>query len=547
MNFRWAWRASALGSGRRSVTRRRNGFRPALDGSRPLEERVLAAVDVLTYHNDLARTGQNLAETQLTATTVSAATFGKVGQVKVDGQVYAQPLVKTGVDVPGKGVRDLVFVATEHDSVYAFDANTLEPIWHVSFIDPSRGITTVPMEDLQDHSLNPEAGITSTPVIDPATGTIYVVSRIKITQGNSASYEQHLHALDVATGAEKFGGPTRIAATVKGKGIDSKKGFVSFDPLRENNRPGLLLLNGVVYAAFASIGDIQPYHGWLLGFDAQSLRLVTAFNTTPNGSEGGIWMSGGAPAVDAAGNIYLSVGNGTFSRGTNPTDLGSAVIKLSTRNNPLKAVDYFVPYNYRALNRADVDLGSGGIVLLPNLRKTDQPLLVTGGKMKGLFVLNRAKLGGFNAGGDQVYQFLRKGVHGIFSSPAYFNGKVYVVGAAPIPGIRQSLRSFAVTNNRLSATPKEGIPTYGWPGASPSISASGRSNGIVWTIDRGNDRNGILRAYDSEDVTRQLYDSTESGGRDTGSGFVKFSTPTIANGRVFVGGSSALTVYGLLG
>jgi hypothetical protein len=313
-----------------------------------LESRFLPSVNVLTYHNDLARTGDNLNETQLTPASVNANTFGQLFSYPVDGQIYGQPLVLTGVPIPGQGAHDLVIVTTQHDSVYAFDANSnaganAVPLWHDSFIDPANGITTVPSFQTGSADITPEIGITATPALDPATGTIYVVSKTQESRSDGFHWVQKLHALDVATGAEKLGGPVLLGDTVFNFGPDNGftdvtpisvpgtgdssngSGTVFFNALRENERDGLFLSGGVLYMSFTSHGDTQPYHGWVVGVNPQTLQIQSVYNTTPNGTEGAIWMSGGSPAVDQSGNIYFSTGNGTFDRGSSgPTALGPA-------------------------------------------------------------------------------------------------------------------------------------------------------------------------------------------------------------------------------
>ena len=318
-------------------------------------------VNVLTYHNDNARTGQNLKETILTPTNVSSASFGKLFTYAVDGYVYAQPLVMTRVSIPGKGVHDVVFVATEHDSVYAFDANSnTAPLWQVSFINPAAGITTVSSADVDCDDLVPEVGITSTPVIDPDSHTIYVSAKTKEVTTNGTAYYHRLHALDLATGAEKFGGPTTIQATVTGTGDGNDgAGQVPFDPLTQFNRAALLLNKGVVYVGSAAHCDNGPYHGWLIGCSAKTMKIGAFFNTTPNGGLGGIWQAGGGPATDSSGNIFVVTGNGTFDPAAN--DYGDSFLKLSTRKG-LEVADYFTPFNQQVLSDDDLDLGSGGPV-----------------------------------------------------------------------------------------------------------------------------------------------------------------------------------------
>src|SRR2546426_5535919 len=360
-------------------------------------------VNVLTYHNDNARAGQNTNETILTLANVNVTSFGKLFSQVVDGYVYAQPLYVANLAIPGKGTHNVLFIATEHDSVYAFDADdnlgaNAAPLWQVSFIDPAAGVTTVPTEDTgEGGDLIPEIGITSTPVIALTTGTIYVEAKTKETAGTTR-YVHRLHALEITTGAEKLGGPVVIQAVIPGNGDgDDGLGHVPFNPLRQLNRPGLLLLNGVIYLAFASHGDQSPYHGWVLAYAAPTLQQVGAYNTTPNGGLGGIWQAGGGLAADAGGNIYFETGNGTFS--TNNLDnaannFGDSFIKLSTTNG-LAVADYFTPFDQDVLEAFDLDLGSGGAVVLPEgVGSATHPRLFGGsGKGGAVYPLDRGDLG----------------------------------------------------------------------------------------------------------------------------------------------------------
>ena len=384
-------------------------------------------VSVLTYQNDNSRTGQNTNETILTPTTVNSNSFGLLFNLPVDGFVYAQPLVLTNVLIPGQGKHNIVFVVTEHDSVYAFDAQTNStPLWHTTFINPSAGVTTVPTSDVGSQNIVPEIGITSTPVIDPATGTIYIEAKTKEVTNNVASYVHRLHALDVTTGAEKFGGPVVIQATVPGTGDGTAAGQVLFAPLAQLNRSALLLVNGAVYIAFASHNDTPPFHGWLFGYDAQTLQQVSVFNTTPNGSEGGIWMTGAGPAADALGNIFFTTGNGTFdtnySSATNDSLAGSFV-KLSTTNG-LAQADFFRPHNQAFLDSQGEYLGSGGLALLPDSAGSTAhaQLMVASGKSGNLYLVDRNNLGQFNSAGDNLVAEELNGVLSpCYSSPAIFN------------------------------------------------------------------------------------------------------------------------------
>ena len=504
-----------------------------------LEPRLLLAVDVLTYHNDNGRTGDNLAETTLTPTNVNAASFGKLGQVAVDGLVYAQPLIKTGVLLPDGTTHDLVFVATEHDSVYAFDANTLALVWQDSFINPAFGVTSVPSTDLGAQAVTPEVGITSTPVIDPSSNTIYVVSMTRtVLPSGSFSYAHQFHALDLATGAEKFGGPVTIQATVAGKGEGSVHGKVAFNSFRELQRSALLLSGGVVYVAFASYDDQTPFHGWVFGYNAHTLKRTTVLNVTPNGGEAGIWMSGDGPAADAAGRIYLATGN-----------YGDTVLKLVPTARGLQVADYFTPYNQKSLNVGDQDLGSGGVMLLPNQPGRLPHLMVAADKEGTLYLINRDNMGHFNARKNPIVQTIPGAMTQAFDTPAYFNGTIYYAGAglptSSNPSGGDSLRAFTIAGGKIKTTPKVSPIQLGYPGATPSISANGASNGIVWVVQNYSFA-AVLRAYDASDITHELYDSTQAGSRDLGGPSVKFAVPTVANGKVYVGGNGTLTLYGLL-
>jgi hypothetical protein len=535
---------------------RRPKFRPSVE---LLENRLAPSVSVLTYHNDNNRDGLNNQETSLTPANVKSSTFGRLFKVSVDGYVYAQPLVLTGVTVPGQGVHDLVFIATEHDSVYAFDANNPSngPIWQTSFINPSAGITTVPNGDVNTGDIVPEIGITGTPVIDDASGTLYVVAKTKENAGSSnPDYVQKLHALDVATGAEKFGGPVVIADTrwdgsnytyvsgpsVLGTGDGNVNGVVTFNALRENERSGLLMLKGVVYVSWASHGDNGPYHGWVVGFDAGTLQPVSVYNTTPNGGLGGIWMSGAAPAADTAGNIFLATGNGTFDVNSGGKDYGDSAIKLATSSG-LTAADYFTPFNQQNLNQADLDFGSGGVLLLPDQSGAHPHEMVIAGKEGKIYLIDRDNMGQFHAGRDAVVQSIAHALRGgAWSMAAYFNGFIYY------SGVNDGLKAFQVVNGILH--PKALARNLsGFPGSTPSISANGTTNGIIWLLQTdayGSSGPAILRAFDPKNLTTELYDSNQNAARDQLGGAVKFTLPTIANGKVYVGTKDGFAIFGLL-
>jgi hypothetical protein len=521
----------------------RRVYRPMLTEFEP-RQLLSGSVDVLTWHNDNARTGQNLDETTLTPSNVNAATFGKLFTDPVDGAIYAQPLVMTNLAIPGQGTHDVVFVATENDSVYAFDAdNPGVPLWHDSFIDPAAGITPIPTTQAWQDDLNPEVGITGTPVIDPTTDTLYVVSKVQVTTAAGTSYVMQLHALDVTTGAEKMGGPVTIQATVPGRGAGHVGKTVSFQAEWEIQRPGLLLENGVVYVAFSSLGDFGPYHGWVIGYNASNLQPVAVFNDTPNSNDrthnlGGIWMAGGGLAADPAGWIYLLTGSGEF----NPRQgsYSDAALKLSPT---LQVADYYAPTNTTHLDQDDLDLGSGGVILAPSVPGGLPNTLIGGGKDGTLDVLNTASLGGQKARNKNL-QAIANPSHGIFSTAAYSNGFVYIQAVGDV------LRQYVMINGKLFGPIAESSTSFGYPGATPSISSNNGANGIVWEIEhtgtRGVTGPAVLHAYNALNVSQQLYSSTQAGARDALGTAVKFTPPTIANGKVYVATATGLSVFGEL-
>ena len=506
-----------------------------------ITQQAAPSVSVLTYHNDNRRTGQNVNETILATANVNSSKFGKLFSLPVDGPIFAQPLYMPGVTV-GTQTHNLVFVATEHNSVYAWDADTASstPVWHASFINPAGGVTAIPCAEAAGNdcsTITPEFGITSTPVIDSSTGTLYVVASTKEVSGSTTSYVYRLHALSVTTGQEKFGGPVVLQA---------KSGSVSFVPIQHLQRPGLLLVNGVVYIGFGSHGDTSPWYGWLLGYSASTLAQVLAFNASPNAGDSGIWQSGAGPASDASGNIYFNTGNGGFDANTGGIDYGDSIVKLNSSGTVL---DYFTPYNQATLDATDADVGSSGLVLLPDQTGTYAHVLVGASKQGVIYSVNRDGMGKYNAASNQNIQTLAGlSSYGLFGSPAYWNGNVYFAAW------NDYLRAFQVSNGTLALTSHSSV-TLAFPGATPSVSSNGTSNGIVWIIQENvpndtvitNPPTAVLRAYDATNLATELYDSTQAtGNRDAAGGAVKFAVPTVANGKVYVGNSNQLTVYGLL-
>src|SRR5215469_7022902 len=404
-------------------------------------------VNVLTYQYDSTRSGVNQQETVLTPATVSASKFGKLFSQNVDGNIYGQPLYLAGVGIPGKGTHNLVYVATEHDSVYAFEADMhMAPLWHVSFL--STGATTVPAGDTGCGLIAPEIGITSTPVIDPQSGTIYVVAMTK----ESGNYVQRLHALDVTTGAEKPGSPVVVQASVPGMGEGGST--VMFQPKAYKQRPGLLLLNGVVYTLWSSHCDLGTYHGWIIGYDAHTLQQVSAYNDTQNGTEASFWMSGAAPAADAAGNIFVVAANGTNDTPSGGPDLGEGYIRLSTSGG-LSVADYFTPFNYVELNQNDVDTGSAGVSFLGDeAGSSAHPHLMAGaGKEGRIYLLDRDNLGQFNSSSDsQIVQSFSGEIGGLFGNPAYFNYMLYFCGSG------DQLKAFPVSSAQMATSAQSQSP-----------------------------------------------------------------------------------------
>ena len=496
-----------------------------------------ASGQVATSQYDNARTNATTVERVLTPSNVNAAQFGKVFTYRVDGDVYAQPLFLPRVGMGARGRHDVIYIATEHDSVYAFDAagNPPEPLWHVSFLESTA--TTVPANDVGCPFIAPEIGITPTPVIDAASGTIFVLARTKETSGRTFYYVQRLHALDVATGAEKYGGPVEIHARVKGTGAGSVDGMVSFDPLRELPRAGLALAGGQVYLTWGSSCDAKPYHGWVMAYDARTLKQTAALNTSPDANESGIWQSDMAPAVGADGSVYVVTGNGAFDAASGGRDYGDSVLKLTLRANQLTIADVFTPGNQELLNARDLDLGSGGPVLIP---AGSEHLLAIAGKQGPLHVLDATKLRG------EPLQVLPLG-RGIYSAPAYWNGHVFVLSSDDV------LKNFAVTGGRLSAEPvASGTMRFENPGAAPVVSSNGTRDGIVWLVETKvwnayrSTKPSVLHAYDASNISHELYNSEQNAGRDRGGVTVRFVIPTVANGRVYIGAKSEVDVYGML-
>ena len=501
-------------------------------------------LNVTTYHYDVERTGLNAKENTLTLQNVKSSTFGLLRTFPVDGKVDAQPLYLSNVVIGGQ-THNVLYVATEHDSVYAFDADTGAQLWKTSILEPNE--TTSGNHGCGQ--ISPEIGITSTPVIDRSAGpngTIFVVGMSKDASGH---YHQRLHALDVTTGAELAGSPTEIQASYPGNGENSSGGRVVFAPGQYAERVGLLLDNGVIYTGWTSHCDQQPYTGWLMGYSESTLHQTSVLNLTPNGSEGAIWMSGAGLAADSAGNIYFLDGNGTFDSTLNSNgfpshgDFGNAFLKVSTANNQLKVADYFEPYNTTAESNADQDLGSGGALVLPDLKDASgavHHLAVGAGKDGNIYVVNRDSMGKYNPQNNgALYQEIKGAISGVWSMPAYFNSTIYY-GA-----VGDTLKALPITNAKLATTASfRSTNTFPYPGTTPAISANGTRNGIVWAVE--NSSPAVLHAYNAATL-QEIYNSNQAAnGRDHFGNGNKFITPMIVNGKVFVGTRNSVAEFGLL-
>ncbi|MGA7765046.1 MAG: chitobiase/beta-hexosaminidase C-terminal domain-containing protein [Candidatus Sulfotelmatobacter sp.] len=516
-----------------------------------------AQVNVTTYHNDNARTGQNTQETILTPANVNSGQFGRLFSLTVDGWVYAQPLYLSNVNI-GVGTHNVLYVATEHDSLYAIDADKGTVYWQIS-LTPSGGSTVNSSSDLGCGDLVPEVGITGTPVIDTSTGTIYLVAKSKV----SGSLVQYLHAIDVVTSAEKFGGPVAIQATVPGTASDGNGITVSFSPHFENQRAALLLENGHVVIGWSSHCDISPWHGWVMSYSASTLAQEAAFNTSADGSANGVWMSGGGLAADSNRNIFFATGNGTWN-GT--TDYGDSIIKLgSPSGGKFPVLDYFTPYNQSSLSGGDTDVASGGLVLLPTL-PSGQQLLTQMGKEGKMYVIDRNNMGKYCvnqnppcSGNDpNIVEEIPGAAAGVWGTPAYWNGSVYWGGGSDGGG-PDTLKAFSFNANNsglISTSPtSESARAFSFSTPSPSISANGTANGILWGLDdsafgstcSGSSNCQVLYAYDATNLANMLYNSSQAANnRDVPGGAVKFATPIIANGKVYVGSQFKVSAYGAI-
>jgi hypothetical protein len=508
------------------------------------------APDVTTYHDDIARDGLNAQETILTLSNVNSTQFGKIGFDTVDGLVDAEPLYLANVTISGTA-RNVLYVATEHDSVYAFDADTGAQVWKTSIL--GSGETT--SDDRGCGQVTPEIGITSTPVIDRKQGADGALFTVGMSKDAGGIYHQRLHALDITTGAEIGMSPAEIAANYPGAGDGAVNGNVIFSAGQYKDRAALLLLNGNVYFGFSSHCDIRPYTGWVMAYSESTLQQIQLLNLTPNGSEGSIWMAGDGIAADSSGNLYFLDANGAFditfdengfpSRG----DFGNAIVKLST-SGKLAVADYFETFNTVMESDEDEDLGSGGEILLPDQKDAGgavHQLVVGAGKDRNIYVADRNNMGKFNANmpvDSNIYQNVTGALSGqVFSTPAFFNGVLYY-GA-----VGDFLKAFPMTNAKLAtASSSQSAVAFPYPGTTPSVSANGTQNGIVWALESGTSTAGVLHAYDATNLAHELYNSKQAAnGRDSFGNGNKYITPLIVNGKVYVGTPTGVAVFGLLG
>ncbi|MEM5338538.1 pyrrolo-quinoline quinone [Paraburkholderia azotifigens] len=500
------------------------------------------SADVLTYHNDPRRTGQYLAETTLTPANVNAASFGKVGFLSVDGKVDAQPLYAGNVSVNG-AAHNVVYVVTEHASVYAFDADSNAQLWQRSLLGAGE-TTSDPRNCAQ---ISPEIGITATPVIDRSRGSNGVMYAVAMSKEANGTIHQRLHAVDLSTGAELLGGPVDISGTYPGSGANSSNGVTVFDPQQYAERQALALVNGKVYLGWTSHCDQGVYGGWVMAYNADTLAQTSALNLTPNGTGGSVWMGGGGMASDGT-SLYLLDANGTFDTTLTgqgfPSNgnFGNAFIKLGTSGN-LSVADYFATFDTVSQSARDADLGSGAAMVLPDLvdgSGVTRHLALGSGKDSKIYVVDRDNMGKFNSANNAIWQEIDSQlIGGVFTTPAFFNNVVYY-GA-----VGDNLKAFPVSGARLATTPSsQSAGKFPYPGTTPSISANGSQNAIVWAAENG--ATAVLHAFNAADLGQELYNSNQSGSRDTFGAGNKYIAPMIAHGRVYVGTTNGVGVFGLL-
>jgi hypothetical protein len=500
--------------------------------------------NTLTWHNNTDRTGANTSEYVLKPANVKAEGFGKIGFFTTNGRVDAQPLYVAGLTIHGSA-HNVVFIVDEHNTVYADDAGSGSVLWSVSLTPAGE----TPSDTQGCSQVAPEIGITSTPVIDLTKGPHGAIYVVNMTKNGSGKYLQRINALDLTTGAQLFGGPRLITASYPGTGDNSSGGNVVFDPGQYEERVGLLEWHGAIYTAWTSHCDHRPYTGWIIGYDASTLSQTAVVNLTPNGNSGGVWM-GGAGIAAGETKMYILDGNGTFDTTLNSSgfpsqgDFGNAALALTLgKSNDLYISDYYATDTTVQQSNADIDFGSGGIVLFPaqDNAGNNRQLGVAAGKDHNIYLIDTANMGRYHPNGGHVHQVLSGALPGgEWGAPAYFDKKIYY------GGVDDHLKAFTISNARLIDTPASmSTNSFSYPGPTPSISSNGDANGIVWAISQANP--AVLYAYNAEDLSQELYNSTQSGSRDSFGVVDHFVTPLIANGRVYVPTQTGVTVFGLLG
>jgi hypothetical protein len=499
---------------------------------------------VLTWHNDNSRDGLNTQETILTRSNVKAKSFGKVGFYSTDGKVDAQPLYVPALTIAG-AQHDVLFIASEHGSIYAKDAESGAWLWKTSLLQA--GETT--SDDFNCAAISPEIGVTATPVIDLSKGPNGAIYVVNMSKDNSGNYHQRINALDLVTGAQLFGGPTEIQASYPGTGDNSIGGNVVFDPKRYAERAALLEWNGDIYTTWSSHCDTRPYTGWVIAYSASTLQQSAVFNVTPNGSDGAVWMSGAGPAATSSMMLFMD-GNGDFDTTLNSNgnpgnhDFGNAFLALAKSDGTMQVRDYYATDTTVQQSNKDTDLGSGGAMVLPDMMDNSgntHYLAVGAGKDTNIYVVDRFNMGKYHPNGGYLYQLLPGAlVSGAYSTPAYFNNTVY------FGGVYDAVRAFPISNAKLATVASSRTAaTYQYPGATPSISANGTANSILWAVNNTNP--AVLYAYNAQDLSDELYDSNQSGTRDQFGNGNKFIVPLVVNGHVFVGTGTGVAVFGLLG
>jgi hypothetical protein len=536
----------------------------------PVPQKSASVSGVLMWKGDPSESGSYSNETTLTIANVNPSQFGRLGSFQADGLVMAQPLYVSGVDMGASGTHDMVIIVTEHDSVYAVDADNLgaSSLWERHYVDPANGVTTMPDNFGGRTTLGGEVGITGTPYIDATTGTLYFVT----TLSRNGTPEQWLRALDIRTGQDYGQGSVQIQASVPGDGKGSVNGQISFDSSNQNQRAGLTEVGGAIIIAWGSFSDWGVYHGWLMAYDPSTLKQLAVFNPTPQfqstdsaggpsdyGGGGAFWQGGAAPAVDADGNIFINAADGSFNADQGGNNYGDTMLKLKFNGSSFQIVDWFTPSDAACIDLHDLELGSGGVALLPTDFTNGSKLALAYSKEGRLFLVNRDTMGKFNAGGDnQIPQEFMVGQYTcsdavtsdvaegptwnrLYGTASYWNGYVYA-GAS-----NQVLMQYQFQNGLLNPTPIDSSPTaYGFRGANTVVSANGTQNGIVWAYEKSASGQGILHAYDATGVSHELWNSNMNSGRDALGEGIGFATPVVAQGRVIVAYDQHIGIFGLL-